>query len=158
MKTFQPIHSKNFLFVLFYGPLESWARIFKLLRTPGIDSTESIPVRNQFCYEIYSWRQRFHVKELKVSELSSSYVVCGRRHSYGQHIFNPQTIWQLWAGVEKSISALKIKFFGICSTRFHAWFLLNSRWRFFSHITFKIPALEYKLRSVLLLRVTTNSV
>ncbi len=90
MKTFQPIHSKNFLFVLFYGPLESWARIFKLLRTPGIDSTESIIVRNQFCYEIYSWRQRFHVKgELKVSELSLAYVVCGRRHSYWSTHFQP---------------------------------------------------------------------
>jgi hypothetical protein len=31
------------------------ARIFKLLRTPGIDSTESIPCENQFHLGIDSW-------------------------------------------------------------------------------------------------------
>ncbi len=49
-------------------------------------------VRNQFRRGIDSWRYRFNVKEeLKISELSSSYVVCGGKDTpIGQHIFNTQ--------------------------------------------------------------------
>jgi hypothetical protein len=50
------------------------------------------------------------VKELKISELSLSYVVCvgGRTTLIGQDISNTQTIWQLSAEDEKSIPPLNI--------------------------------------------------
>ncbi len=57
------------------------AWIFKLLRPGhrlhGIDSWWEISV-----VEFDSWRHRFHVKELKTTELSSSYIVCGEWQSY----------------------------------------------------------------------------
>ncbi len=44
-----------------------------------------------------------------MSELSSSYVVCGVQDTpIGQHISNMQTIWQLPAEDEKSIPPLNI--------------------------------------------------
>ncbi len=61
--------------------------------TPGIDSTESIPCKNQFLCENDSWKHRFHVKKLEISELSSSYsmlcVVEGHLNCFKnlQHIF-----------------------------------------------------------------------
>ncbi len=105
------------------------ARIFKLLRrTPQ----NRFFVRNQFRCEIDSWRHRFHVKELKISELSSAYAVCEvRTHLFAQHISNKQTIWQLSTGYEKSILASKI--YILWPTRFHTLFLLNSRNCFSPH-------------------------
>jgi hypothetical protein len=47
--------------------------------------------------------------ELKISELSLSYVVCGRRLSLlVNRVSDTQTIWQLSAGDEKLIPALKM--------------------------------------------------
>ncbi len=40
-------------------------------------------MRNQFSCGTDSWRHRFHVKKLKISELLFSYVVCGVRTSMG---------------------------------------------------------------------------
>ncbi len=50
------------------------------------------------------------MKELKISELPLSYVVCvgGRTTPIGQHISSMQTIWQLSAEDEKSIPPLNI--------------------------------------------------
>jgi hypothetical protein len=48
------------------------------------------------------------MKELKSSELSSSFVVCGGEDTpIGQHTSNTQTIWLLSAGNKKYVTALK---------------------------------------------------
>jgi hypothetical protein len=54
-------------------------------------------VRNQFRCGIDFWRHRFHVKEQNISELSSSYAVCGgrtfpTRKQYGSR---PQGRWNV---------------------------------------------------------------
>ncbi len=90
------------------------ARIFNLLRTLGIEvSRIRCLVRNQFRCGIYSWRHLFHVKELKISELSLFYVVCGGRTPlmHGQHISNTPAIWYGMVWDEKFIPALKINIF-----------------------------------------------
>ncbi len=74
-------------------------------------------VRNQFRCGIDSWRHLLYEKELKISELSSYYVVCGGRITR-QNISSKKTIWQLSAGDEKSIPALKINIPYLVPTQF----------------------------------------
>jgi hypothetical protein len=63
--------------------LSSEPEYFKHSRTPGIDSTESVPCVNL-------------VKELKISELPLAYVVCwGRTPLLVNNLSSTQTIWQL---------------------------------------------------------------
>ncbi len=58
--------------------IQVWDRVRIFNRTPGIEvSRNRCLMRNQLHCEIYSWRHLFHVKEFKISELSSSYIVCG---------------------------------------------------------------------------------
>jgi len=81
-----------------FPPLPSWSQIFKLSRTPGIDSTESIP---------------YYLTSLYSHGASNTQAVSSKCNLY-QSFFEGIAQFTVWARVN------------ICY-RFHTWFLLNSR-------------------------------
>jgi hypothetical protein len=95
-------------------------------------------LRNQFRCGIDSWSNLFHVKELKISELSLSCIVCGEGHPISDTF---PKIWPLSAGDEKLIHHLQISIliYGTWSIQFHTWFLFHIE---FPHSTSKKPAHE----------------
>ncbi len=81
------------------------ARILKLLRTPGIDSSESIPCEKSI--PLWNSYLETSIPCEGIEDFWIVVVMCcvwGKDTTIGQHISNTQ----LWAGDEKAISASKI--------------------------------------------------
>ncbi len=113
-------------------------------RTPGVDYTESIPCeKNQFRCGIDSWRHRFQVKEVKISKLLSSCIVCGGINTFPTRK-NMAAVGRGWK-VDSSFK--NMHFMGHWLIRFHTWFLLSSRNRFSPIALLKITTQSRKLQS-----------
>ncbi len=102
---------KNFLYIFLsnrkalYGIY--WARILKLFRTPGIDSTESI-----YCEKyipLWNWFLEISILCESTEDFRIVVVICSiweKDTPIGQYIYNTQTIWQLSAEGMKSLFLL----------------------------------------------------
>ncbi len=92
------------------GPPE--AEFSNFLRTPGIDSTKSIPCEESI--RLWNWLFEALSPWEGIEDFIIVVVICSVWRidtPIGQHICNTQAIWQLSAGDEKSIPALKIYIF-----------------------------------------------
>ncbi len=107
--------------------------MFKLLKTPRHRSKESVP-----------WENFNSAVELILGGTDSMWmhwrfknchphIFCGGRAPllHGSTHWNTQKIWQLSVGEESWFLLYKLAFYRTWPTRFHTWFLLNSRNRFF---------------------------
>ncbi len=103
------------------------ARSFKLLRSPGIDSTESIPCEKSF--PMWNWFLKSSIQCEGIEYISRVVVViCG-----GQHFLTRQKYDSCRQGKKSRFLIKKLTFYGKWPTRFHTRHIPNSSNQFFPH-------------------------